>query len=54
MFMTRLVASASRLASQEQAEPRRFFELARWAAKTPRWEHIECIPRFGANNVQTY
>jgi hypothetical protein len=33
MFMARLVGSASRLASQERAEPGRFFEFARWASR---------------------
>ena len=31
--MPRLVGSASRLASQERAEPSRFFELVRWASR---------------------
>jgi hypothetical protein len=31
--MPRLVGSARRLASQEQAEPSRFFELVRWASR---------------------
>jgi hypothetical protein len=31
--MPRLVDSASRLASQERAEPSRFFELVRWASR---------------------
>jgi hypothetical protein len=31
--MPRLVDSASRLASQERAEPSRFFQLVRWASR---------------------